>query len=378
VSGIMRAAGAVVILAVGVSAQSGVPDLLFSGSRMMGDLRAGGMANAGSALESGALSVFANPALVHAYCRTNEYKGLVSGLSYGRTRPLYDKSLVTFGAGYHNETKGTVVNTYRYLEGNHETQTDYQAVVTYAGQLFRRNEDHGAVDFGINARYEQANWRTTGFTSFDTLVRPAGAQSTWDTLPGRDAVDDGRLLEKRLMFDLGFYQSSVANNLDFSLVLHNLVGYIWRDISPTVEYRAQIDEDTATADTIAYAYNTDPYTTEGWMESWYRRLTVGIVLRSIVVPGKLTIRIPMDLEFAGLFDRDRPTHVMFRCGMEAELFKYVVLRGGYGRQPWYVQMGKGPENENVYGGGLGFHFRGLSIDGFLTNQEWGAGLSFNY
>jgi len=107
-------------------------------------------------------------------------------------------------------------------------------------------------------------------------------------------------------------------------------------------------------------------------------MTVGIAFRSDVLPGRLSVRFPLDIEFAGIFDRDRDTHVLFRVGAEVVLKELLILRGGYGRQPEFVEDGRNPENVNVYGGGLAFRWRGLEVGGFLNNQEWGAGASFDY
>ncbi len=363
------------LAAFGTHGQSGVPDLVFHGGRMMGDVRVGGMATSGSGLASGAFSVWSNPALVDAYCREQKLSGLVSGLSYAHSGSLYDGHVVSGGAGYHGEEKGTIVNMYRYLQGNGEPQTDYQSVITYAGQMFDRGERQGPVNYGVNIRYEQANWKTTGLpTLYSGWLPPDSTEwQTYDSV----AAPPGSLLERRLMLDLGFFQSNILTNLDLGLVFHNLFGYVWREIRPTAVQTVSY-HDVDTADTVTWTYRGDYRTENGWTDSWHRRMTVGLAFHSNVLPGRLAVRVPLDVEFVGLFERERETHVMFRCGAEVELKEILILRGGYGREPDLVEYGRNPKNEHVYGGGLGVRWRGLHVDAFLTNREWGFGASFDY
>jgi len=246
---------ALVVAVVGPGVcQSGVPDLLFHAGRPMGDIRSGAMANSGCALRGGALSVWSNPALVHAYCRDFQVQGLVSGASYGRSGVLYDGGVVTAGAGYHGD-KMTVVNMYRYLRGSIEPQTDYQSLVTYSGQLFGRHEKQGAVDFGVNVRYEQANWKFNGLPTVYTWYDSGNGVFYADPQSAVEAPE-GSLLEKRLLFDLGFFQANVLNNLDFALVFHHQLGYVWRDANPRWVHTSTY-HGLASADTIANTYSSE-------------------------------------------------------------------------------------------------------------------------
>jgi hypothetical protein len=143
---------------------------------------------------------------------------------------VYDKHGVVAGGAYRNPKGGTVANIYRYLQGDEGTQTDYQVLAGYSGQLFPRSANQGAVTYGINVRYEQVNW--------DRLhLAPCSTWYVVDQEPyphGSSVVDEGNATQKRLLLDLGFYQKEVMNNLDFGVVAHNLFGYIWHEERPYV------------------------------------------------------------------------------------------------------------------------------------------------
>jgi hypothetical protein len=358
--------------------QPGVPDLLFHGGRFMGDIRAAGMAGSGCALPSGPLSVYANPSLVHSYAKGLGLRGLLSAFSYEQQGPLYDGHVVTTSAGYYAEKKGTVVNMYRYLHGNDDEQTDYQTSVVYANQLFESGDRQGAVDIGIAMRYEQSNWNTYGL--------PARYRYTYeyDTLPARrvptpldtSMVSPGSILEKRLLFDLGFFQPHITPNLDFALVLHNLFGYAWNETRPWVEPVDVVD--STGLDTAGERYVDEYVTDNGWIDGWYRRMTLGVLFYSDIVKNRFMVRVPLELEFIGLFQRGHVTHTMFRCGVEIEFRSMVLLRVGYGREPELLEKGADPENRNVFTGGVGFHYRGLAVESCFGTDLWGLGVSFCY
>jgi len=361
--------------------QVGVPDLLFHADRpAMSDTRAAGMAGAGCALPGGPLTVYANPALVHSYGKGVGLHGLLSAASYAQLGPLYDGSVVTAGAGYYGDKKGTAVNMYRYLHGHDDDQTDYQTSVVYANQLFESGEKQGPVDIGIAMRYEQANWRVYGLPTlykytceFDTV--PERRASTYTPVATYPA-GVGSVLEKRLLFDIGFFQPHITPNIDFALVLHNLFGYVWNETSPQVEGVSV--EDTSGLDTAGARYVYDYESTNGWIDGWYRRLTLGALFYSDIVKNKFMLRVPLDLEFIGLFQRGHVTHTMFRVGVEVEFRSMIFLRAGYGREPELLEITVDPENCNVVTGGLGFHYRGLTVEGCFGSSLWGLGVSFCY
>lgn len=378
------------VLCAGVVAaafgQKGVPDLLYHGSKSTGDIRSTGLGGSGCALPEGALSAWRNPALPHAYCKDSQFKGLLTGLSYAQSGPVYDGSVVTFGGGYSMGKKGTVLNLYRYLKGGENQQTDYQAMVTYAGQMFEKSDKQGSVDYGANVRYEQANWRTHGWpdlyaTHSDTTVPLVTGDTSF-------APSYGSVLEKRVLLDVGFYQANVLNNLDFALVLRNLAGYVWRDARPSTTPR--VDTVATDVDTVrGTVYDNEYKNTDDWIDGWYRSVTVGASFRSMLAKGKLVLRIPFELEVLGLFSRE-DNHTMFRCGLEAEIAQRVALRFGYAREPSVALLTEfrpgtsspirrgSMENENRISGGAGLRIRGLTIDGSFSSQAFGVGATFTY
>jgi hypothetical protein len=374
-----KALAGILIVAGAFAAKDGAVDLTYHASRPMGDPRASALAGAGLAMPGGALTVFTNPALVHSYCKAGKYKGMLSGASYGQYDPVYDGNVVTAGAGYYSGPKGTALNMYRYLQGAEDQQTDYQVIATYAGQMFEKSDKQGAVDYGINIRYEQANWNTYGLPWMrDSLWHER--DSTWvlvNPLDDSSNVPNGSVLEKRLMMDIGFFQANIFENLDFGLALHNIAGYIWGTERPQpIAYRDSIDDTTARTGT---RYDTESRTTDRWIDSWYRRLSVGAVFHTRVWKDKLLLQIPLDLEFVGIFERGKHTHTLFRCGIEAVLSQRFAFRFGYGRQPDVVRIGEDPENINVFTGGLGVSIvKGLTIDGFIGLDQWGVGVSYTY
>ncbi len=349
------------------------PDLLFHTGHAPADIRFAGLAGSGCALPTGVLSAFYNPALIHSVAKQSTINGLLTGLSYAQQTPMYDRHVVTLGAAYGGKEQGTVGNLYRYMQGDDEQQTDYQTMATYAGQLFDKSSDQGPVDYGVNIRYDQANWNTYGHpTLYSTLYAP-GDTTVYDS----STVSRGNILEKRLLLDLGFYQSSIMNNLDFGLVLHNLFGYTWGEQRPTVESVY----DSLGADSIVYGRRCtgEYHDIGGWIDSWYRRVTIGVLFHSILMEGNLVLRIPLDVEVIGLFNRDGPDRVWrFRCGAEATYRTHFVFRLGYARRPWLAEVGVQPENAHRFTGGFALQLRSFTIDSYLDVGEqradnWGVG-----
>lgn len=359
------------------AADEGFADLVYHSVRAPSDARLAAMAGSGSALRSGAMSVFVNPALCHAYAKMRRVRGLLAGITYAQQEPVYDGHVVTLGGGYATGDKGTIINLYRYVQGKPDVQTDYQVVASYGGQMFQKAEKQGAVDYGVNIRYEQSNWDSYDLPELYTRRIVGGDTTFSDT----SWVASNNRLEKRLAMDVGFFQADVITNLDFGLVLHNILGYRWGEERPQVVAERYLDTDTLPPDTVLVDrlyYDNQYVNTDGWIESWYRRLTVGVAFSSFVFENRIELRVPADLELIGLFEGDRDTHLMFRCGIEADILTKVQLRFGYARQPRRVERGVDPVNQHYFSGGLGVSVKWLNADLFIGKNEWGLGATVAY
>jgi len=245
--------------------------------------------------------------------------------------------------------------------------------------LFEKNGDQGAVDFGLNIRYERAEWevRSLELLHVSTKLR---THDNRDSLIGDTAYFDGRtgmLSAKRLILDVGFYQGYVAERIDFGLTFHNILGYVWQDERPYVDRAVSpLNADSTYSDSLYYVHDTR--STADWLNGDYRRLTVAVAFRTPILSDKANILLPVDVGFLGLFG-DMRTRVTLRTGLELSFMEHFSLRGGYARAPRMIVMSdlrnkKKNVNENILSCGGGIKFAPFSADIFVGKDELGIGL----
>jgi hypothetical protein len=268
--------------------------------------------------------------------------GGVFSAGYGRGA-VFDKLALPFGAVLAEEN-GAMGLYYRYLRGARGEVHD--AVVNFAGRLFEQVDAQGAVEFGLNIRYEQSSWRREMWS--------AGAVDGDDTNDG--VMKTVKANSKNFLFDIGFYQPHVYPGLDFSLVVANLFGYGWHDIDD--------EEETKTDD---------------WTNGKHRTVIVG-VLYALPVWSGLELRIPIDLEMANLFTKSLPNKYAARAGAEARIAGKYCVRFGYA-----YDAPESPEDmianfdyRHLFFGGVGVSIKPVLIDFFAGKDEFGITATYTY
>jgi len=110
------------------------PDFILTSNQTMFDFRRAALAGSGIAVPGGILSVTQNPALLQAYVRERQLKGVVGGVGYGRDK-LFTGHVVPVGAAYCNQELGTTGSVARYLNAGKD-KVQYDGVFFYSGRLF--------------------------------------------------------------------------------------------------------------------------------------------------------------------------------------------------------------------------------------------------
>jgi hypothetical protein len=286
----------------------------------------------------------------------------------------------------------------RYLEREDKSKI-HEGIACFSGRLFDKSVDQGAVNIGINIRYERMRLNRSAFdTLYTRKIREVRNNLTGvDSILSIDTVGfattgTGSINENRLVVDLGFYQDKVADRLDFGLTLHNIAGYFWKKETPDTIYRdTLLLQDSSGTDAI-YTYEKRQYysdqtsETDGWMDRRYRALTVGLLYYTKVMEDKMLLRLPFDLSMWRVFDKSRKTIFSFRTGVEAVLFENYALRFGYARAPrtvWEARPDLGANQDklhlaNSFTGGAGIRISTVNVDFYLETDGWGVGASYAF
>lgn len=359
----------------------------FALHRYVSNIRLLGLSNAGAALPDGIGSVMLNPSLVHTwhFMNTTSYS---AGGAYARDSLFSRHNAFGGGSWYINE-KTSLGVLYRYLRGTSGHAED-DIVVCFAGRLFEKSMNQGAVNIGLNVRYEKLDWNYSSIKPLGVIARVYN--DLHSHVPEKDTVlrvhpapfPFVSTKEKRLLFDLGFFQDHIAPGLDFGLVFHNLVGFYWREETPTMRWQ----RDTLLFDTLGVKLDTgfvvidsayyidEPTMTDGKNHKSYKRLTVGVVYTPPPLRDKFIIHIPFDLEFIGLFDKKQDITIGLHTGTEWWMTDMIGLRLGYSYAPQYIYGQPGSlsvDNIHIFSGGAGIHFPKLNLDFYFRKEEWGAG-----
>ncbi len=364
------------------------PDVYLSAQLSFSDARSAAMAGAGCALLGPMSAATLNPALPNAFLVNNQITRGVISLGYARDS-LFGEHVVPEGICYNLGSAGTIGISYRYLRQS-ATHYQHEGTLNLSGRLFEKSLSQGAVDYGISIRYERTRWIRTDLDSAFSLRTDTTAPIAriFSGLPA-----EGTVFDQRFIVDLGFFQKNVADRLDFGLSVHNLLAYAWKEHSPTLltqhiplsyaindtTHRVDSSQVTSYLDSNYYSWQSEK--TQGWLPASYRRITVGIAYTTPILEDKVTLIIPADLAFIGLFDRGTPTRMTLRAGVEARFLGYYALRFGYASAPMVVSLGelisKGSKiNENLIIGGGGFSVSPFAADLYISKNNWGLTLTF--
>jgi hypothetical protein len=359
-----------------------VPDevnLQFATQRNLLNPRFSGLSNSGVAIPEDISSATLNPSLVHCWHFNNKtrYSGTVA---YARDSLFSRHSMNLGGSCYINE-KATLGTIYRYLK-NGDDNFQNEIVFNFAGRLFDKSIDQGAVNLGFNLRYENLKWKKgldslqirqkvyddSGYLLQDTLIKKY-----------RSDIKNKYIEEGRLLFDFGFFQDNILKGLDFGLTFHSLFGYNWHSEKPVVNW--SINDSTVNADTVTVIdssyYKNDWEKDNDRNKKVYRRMTIGLSYHPNIIQNKVSLLVPFDLEFIGIFDRKQDTKIGIHTGIEARLFSNkICLRFGYAYAPKYIIGNPGQlklSHEHLLSGGIGVYFERIAFNVYMRKQDWGIG-----
>lgn len=356
----------------------------FTTQRHFSNPRYAGLSNTGVAIPDAVTGAVLNPSLVHAWHFNNETKYSASA-AFERDS-VYSRYIISTGASWYINEKTTIGTLYRNLK-NSDDHYQNEVVLCVAGRLFDKSFTQGAVNLGFNCRFESVNWKT-GLDSLPIVQKmfdDSGdiiPESTTTIGKYESPFDSHFDKDKRLLFDLGFFQDNIFQGLDFGLTFHNLLGFTWLSDKPTTKHKADTTFDTTVTDTFPQSLIDSSYHVAQWKDSKgrnkkvYKRMTVGLAYHANIIQNKVMILIPFDLEFIGLFDRKQKMKLGLHTGLEAWLTEKICLRFGYAYSPNYISGTPGNitlKGENIFSGGASARFEHLSFDIYIQGQNWGVG-----
>ena len=279
-------------------------------------------AGAGAALPLGGFQGLVNPALTAVVGAAG--RGVLSA-GYGRGA-AFDKAALPLGAVF-AENKGAIGAFYRFLSGGQGTA--HEGVLNLSGRMFEQVDQQGPVEFGMNVRYEQSNWRQRFADGGDVAA-----------------------YSKNILFDIGFYQPYILPGLDFALVAANLNGYRWLESGVTSERR-------------------------GWM-GWGRcAVVVGAAYSLPLMGGNLLLQVPFDLELANPFSKSADTEYIVRSGLDARVMRMFSVRFGYAHAPDDpLGIIRDFDHKNLFFGGIGVFVKPVQVDFFAGSDEFGITASY--
>jgi len=287
------------------------------------------LAGAGSAMALDGFGGLVNPALTNAAPRVAG----VFAAGFGRDL-VFDELTLPFAAVFaDNSSGGNMGAYYRYLRGSRGSAHD--VAINFAGTILDQVDAQGAVEFGLNLRYEGSNRR------HDIGVDAEGNVLT--------SVVHG----KSVLADIGFYQPRIIPGLDFSLVFTNLFGYTWSD---TDGMNAKDD----------------------WVDAAFKTVVAGL-LYTLPITGGAALLIPFDFEMVNIFKGSLSNKYIVRAGADVCIARMYNVRFGYAHAPENpLDLITDFNYRNLFFGGFGVMVQALQVDFFMGKDEFGVSATYRY
>ena len=354
-------------------------NLQYTTQRNCSNPRFAGLSNTGVAIPEAVSSTFLNPSLVHFWHWKNESH--YSAYFLYENDEYFKKTNFSTGASWYIYEKTSIGAVYRHLQRD-DNRYQNEMFINISGMLFDKSLDQGAVNIGVNIHYEDLKWLYNDLDS--TLTIKNTTIDTTQKVIGTYFSDvNKRLIEqRRLFFDLGFYQDNIFPGMDFGLSFHNLLGRFWGSENPTLSHIIDTIPDStqnpAIADTIVDSsfYRYEWSKKKGRSPKEYKRMTVGITYNIRLVDNLVMVVVPFDLEFLGLFDKKKTIKIAMHTGIEGWLNEKICLRFGYSRAPDSIYGKEKPLKisfTNILCGGASVRFEHIAFDVYMKKNEWGIG-----
>ncbi len=335
------------------------------------------LADAGIAFPSDISSGFVNPALTFSsHQSVAQTHGTIS-TGYGQDT-IFDRLIMPLGVTY-STSEGALGLFYRFLKGSDDIK-QHEVIINIAGQMFSKSDQQGAVDFGINFRFEKLTWNKR---PSKTNIFFADDSGHWinKLTPDSSTTRFGSIRDKRFLLDIGFYQPQIFENLDFGLTMRNLIGYVWTygniEIISQDTLRDSFGNDSVMIQTVSYTGPKEA--SKDWTKGINRTLSAGIVYHTPLGDSRLMLNFPIDFEIMGLFDKHVKNRCIFKGGIEAEIGSHFALRFGYSRAPGKLRSTwEEIKNINIFTGGAGLKISPVACDFYITQGAFGITASFDY
>jgi len=284
------------------------------------------LAGAGIAMEPDGFGGLVNPALTNA---EKQAQGVFAA-GFGRSA-LFDQVILPVAAVIADQN-GMMGAYYRYMRGG--SGSAHNLVVNFAGTLFEQVDRQGAVEFGMNLRYEGSNMQ-------HSILDAEENELTY--------VVHG----KSVMMDIGFYQSHVYPGLDFAVVIYDVTGYIQRD----VDFKNR---------------------ESGWSSAAQISWAAG-ALYTLPLWSAVELRVPLDLEVVNMFTDKLPTKYIVRTGAEVRVSQMYCVRFGYAHAPESpLDLISDFDYRNLFFGGAGVRVQSVQVDFFAGKDEFGISATYRY
>lgn len=366
-----------IILILSTTSFAANTDRIFSTQNRFYSSSVKAMADAGIALPTGIFSGLINPALTFSNHQCmNQYNGNVSA-GYGQDS-IFNRYILPAGLTYSTD-EGSMGLFCRFMKGE-KSISQQEIVINFAGQMFTKSDNQGSVDFGMNFRFEKMVWENRPAQLQHFFANDSGEWIKEGSPETFSTSQNNSIRDKRALLDIGFFQPGILENIDFGLVVRNLLGYVWTyGNSDTVFYdtlRNSLGIDSAMEKTISFTNNKS--SSRGWTGGINRTLTTGFTYHA-AIGNKMQLNIPLDFEFRGLFNKNIKNRCFFRGGLEADIAGHVMLRFGYARAPGRLRSTwQEIKNINIFTGGAGMRISSVSFDLYATSHAFGLNGSFNY
>ncbi|KMQ51657.1 hypothetical protein CHISP_1414 [Chitinispirillum alkaliphilum] len=332
------------------------------------------LGGAGTAMPRGVMQGLINPALVYSYRSHLSERGVIA-LGYDQDS-LYEKIQLPLGMGFATN-EGAIGLFYRMNRG--EAGQIYEFTTNLSGRLSEQVDAQGPVEYGLNFKYQRMSWNEEMFTPpHNTSGNQLSETNNFIDNDGRFILESENHL-RRLTMDLGFFQSNVTPNLDFSLVFRNLLGYEWKrtDASYLEFSDTGMVNDSMSVDITGESVQEDKKS-RGWIESRQRTLVTGVAYKLNLMQG-VEVTVPFDVEILGLFDRNTDIVYIFRGGLQGRLFSNYFVRFGFARAPEKIsELTSSLKMDNLFFGGAGLYIDPMYFDFYMGQDEWGVTASFEF
>ena len=357
------------------------PDRIFTPRQMYSSASSNGCAGAGIALPWNTASALINPGLLYSCRNGNALQSRSAYAGYGRDS-LFDRLILPLGLTCFRR-RDAIATQGRYASSGFG-RAEYETSVTYCRRVWTRGSRRGALDAGVNLRYEYAPWERHGL---DTLY---SVRSFYDSLGSKMRPDEksgfalppeaGKFRENRAFMDLGLFKPEIAAHLDCGVTLENLIAFRWGKERPVKTIRRDTagtnGDTTILVATNSYRLEYGSYS--GWIPLRYAVLSVGWNMRIGNPAGRFSLCVPIDLKTYGLFDRAMKEIFAIHCGVQLHVRRDIFLRVGYEHAPGLVHEGfrnLRPESNVSFGASLLPAGLPVVIDLYATHNEWGMAVS---